>query len=426
MTPDSSSVILRPAYTTRCGGNAVRLVVLVLLAAASAGCKDEPVASARTRVPPRSEGELVGALESAYRERDPAVFEPLFHPEFTYHEVDDDRVVWTCRERWLCQHRNLFDPQHAEPPIPHELQLVGLEFAAGPVTAFEEKPEYYASDVHPQGLDPQRWRVTAADVEFRIFVDLLGETDYEWRQRSNLVVLEDRAKASGETGKYTFLAIELVSVARKAEEPPTWGLFLELLGGLCDDCPLPTAVQAVVDTLERAYATLDRHAFARLLHPDFVFSPAPVPNRPWGRVYEERVHRRMFTPDDLAPGDVPVPADLRVQRIDIALAVQSATLSGETGSEPVGAGVTTTVMPRRLWSVRIQAHVFVDTQGATDYQIDTVQHLALAPLPETPRALCIYSWYESTLNKPEAPHGRTPDGVEAISWRALRRLYDGN
>jgi hypothetical protein len=183
-------------------------------------------------------------------------------------------------------------------------------------------------------------------------------------------------------------------------------------------------VSHVVNALAQAYTTQDLQNFASLLHPYFAFSPDPIPNRPWGRAYEERAHRRMFRPDDLAPGDVPVPAALRLRSIDISLEILRSSLASEPATLTTLA--TATPLPRRVWIVRAQANVLARTLGPTDYQIASIQELALAPIPEAPNALRIFRWYESTTPAGLDLSRHSKQGVEGISWRALRRLYDGN
>jgi len=414
-----STRMLRTHRSTRAGRSFALLLVTTL-----AGCGDEHIVNqGRPTLPPQSESELLIELERTFNSRDIDALEILFHPEFTYHEVADD-VIWMCRDRWLCQHRNVFDPQSAQPPLPPEYAVGTLDFTATPISGFVERPEYYSLQGQPEGLDPQRWRISAAEVDVRLSFELAGDTDYVARQRSNFVVVEGRSKSTGEAGKYAFYSIELVSVLRKSVIPPTWGVLVSAFGGQCDECSTPSVVSHVVDALAQAYATQDLQNFASLLHPDFAFWPGPIPNRPWGRAYEVRAHRRMFRPDDLAPGDIPVPAALRVRNVDISLEILRSSLASEPGTLPTLA--TATLLPRRMWIVRTRADVLVRTLGPIDYQIASIQELALAPIPEAPNSLRIFSWYESTTPAGLDLSGRSEHGVEAISWRALRRLYDGN
>jgi hypothetical protein len=308
--------------------------------------------------------------------------------------------------------------------MPPELHVVGLDFTATPISQFVERPEYYSSQGNPDGLDPQRWRVLAADVDVRLVVDLPSQSNEVAHQRSNFVVAEDRSKSIGEIDKYALYSIELVSVLRKSTIPNTWGRLMSAFGGQCEQCPTPPAVSRVIDALAQAYRSRDLEKFKSLLHPDFVFSPEPVPNRPWGRAYEVRAHRRMFTPDDLAPGDFPVPASLRLQSIEISLEMLGPGLAGEYHA--LDATPTAAALSRRLWLLRARGDVVVHMSGPTDYHVASIQDLALAPLPEAPNSLRVISWYESATQAEVDLLGRSAKGVEAISWRALRRLYDGN
>ena len=92
---------------------------------------------------------------------------------------------------------------------------------------------------------------------------------------------------------------------------------------------LPSPADSLIATLERAYAELDYDCYAALFANeaqhgiDFrfvLFAPDEAGEREWGYAEEMRIHRRMFRPDALLPGDGEVPPQLRVRSIACRLA----------------------------------------------------------------------------------------------------------
>lgn len=192
--------------------------------------------------PPASEAELIVALEDAYRTRSLSRFEPLFHADFWYFESTTGGSIAICRNRWICLHRRLFEPQNippSDPPLPPDLWLVSISISVAPESAFVDEPAYYRSDTNPGGLDPARWRATAATGAVSVLFETQGETDYQVSSRARFVVANDRSKASRVAGKYTFYRIEVVDSPRVDLTPVTsWIAVLDRYDG-CDACPPP-------------------------------------------------------------------------------------------------------------------------------------------------------------------------------------------
>jgi hypothetical protein len=235
-------------------------IASVLALALLAGCNDDSstgVIGERPQ-PPTSESALVDALESAYQTRSLAGFEPLFHADFWYSESTLENPVAICREQWICLHRRLFNPGSIPPgETPVELWLTGISIAVTPRTAFDERHEYYQSEVNPEGLNSMRWRVTAADLDVQILFETQGETDFQVSRRARFVVADDRSKAVGEDGKYSFYRIDVSAQTGPGvqTESTTWAGVLSLYGRICPSCPPPAAVGRVLESLESAYAT---------------------------------------------------------------------------------------------------------------------------------------------------------------------------
>jgi hypothetical protein len=396
-----------------------RRIVALLAPVVLAGCLGEPIPvptdTGEPPPPPTSEIGLIGALQDAYSSRNYARFEALFDQDFSYFESFGGERI--CRERWLCAHRRAFQASNIPPseaPVAPELWLNSISIGIGLLSEFQEQPQYYQSSAADAGgLDPTRWRVTGADASVTILFETQGDTDYQVTSSARFVVTEDRTKAVGEIGKFTIHRIDASRpYSAGAKEPSQWFTILSLYVDGCAACPLPAAVDRTMRALEAAYTTRDPDAFVALLHPEYLFSPAPVPPQAWGRSQEERVHRRMFRPLEPDPG-VPVSPHLYVSNVTIQM------------SPPVRL-LTDPRYPGPTWEVRSVADMLWQTDGETDYQVRTTQRFRLVETAEAPGTLRIAYWQEeSGLPLGHAGSlGAPTAGIEAISWSGLRGLYD--
>ena len=210
-------------------------LVFAVACVALGGCDDtDPVVP--VNVPqPASAAELVDALEVAYQARDLDRFAPLFHPEFVFTETTLTDTITTCRERWICLHRELFEPSS----VPETLWLAALTIQVELQGEFVERPEYYASVANPLGLDPKRWLAVGAVSDVAILFETLGDTDYQVIQVADFVVVEDRT-ATAEANRFMFYRItsfdEIVTVAAGVE-PKAWPAVLALYDTPCALCP---------------------------------------------------------------------------------------------------------------------------------------------------------------------------------------------
>jgi hypothetical protein len=84
----------------------------------------------------------------------------------------------------------------------------------------------------------------------------------------------------------------------------------------------------LIDVLAHAYRTMDLDLYATLfanarqhqVEFNFVlYQPSADGEKAWGYDEEMRIHRRMFRPDDVQPGERPVPRPLWVRAIDVTL-----------------------------------------------------------------------------------------------------------
>lgn len=119
-----------------------------------------------------------------------------------------------------------------------------------------------------------------------------------------------------------------------------WALLATLILGLAAATGVRVAAQdlaaqvqtpadSLIATLAQAYSELDYDCYASLFADeaqhgvDFrfvLFEPNAAGEREWGYAEEMRIHRRMFRPDALQPGDGQVPPHLRVRSIECRLA----------------------------------------------------------------------------------------------------------
>jgi hypothetical protein len=140
----------------------------------------------------------------------------------------------------------------------------------------------------------------------------------------------------------------------------------------------PCNVDAVVTQLAGAYENRDYAHFSRLLHSDFRFIPlpdfAPDPNLPpppseWGATEEIRIHRRMFAPSSVPPGEHPVPRELWLDAVTISLASTTEWVENtdyyEAPSNPSGLNR----LHWKAWATEYAANVLFETAGETDYQL---------------------------------------------------------
>ncbi len=129
----------------------------------------------------------------------------------------------------------------------------------------------------------------------------------------------------------------------------------------------------LIGQLKTAYQKRDFDTFTKLFHPDYQFFlnvAQPDGTTSWGLTEELRIHRRMFRPEDVQPGETPVTQDLYLVSVDITLtardAFQDAGVYYLNPSNPTG-------FPRENFTVTqtdYAASVFFQTQGETQYRVD--------------------------------------------------------
>jgi hypothetical protein len=154
----------------------------------------------------------------------------------------------------------------------------------------------------------------------------------------------------------------------------------------------------VIGALETAYQHRDLDTFATLLHPSFLFTAnTDSGGLELDRAAWLRVHRRLFRPENAPPGEPPVPAEHWLTGVRIGFTPESdfeerRDLYRDPISNPNG-------LDPALWRV-VGAHfaieVGLDTQGQTDYVLESSADLAIADDSTKRRGesdkLLVYRW----------------------------------
>lgn len=159
-----------------------------------------------------------------------------------------------------------------------------------------------------------------------------------------------------------------------------------LLAANCEDDPVKprkypricvpaTNPSELVVELRNAYQRRDYDCFANLFSTaadsaEFGFFPNEPPGTPWDLTELLRLHRRMFRPEDPLPGETPVPPDLWLVLIDIALERQTNWTERwdiyRSDTNPIG------LDPEhwRATDAQYNAYLFFEMSGDTDYQVN--------------------------------------------------------
>ncbi len=160
--------------------------------------------------PINSEATLVRFLAKAYHEADPLKMAELVAIEtgtgyrFIRDQPDADtgEVFWDAREE-LRIHDRMLRPHLAVPALPLEHRVLHADVRFTALETFAEQSEFYASATYPEGLDPGRWRVTAALHDSEALFRRQGLSFMIVRQPVRFVVLEDLHKTPGTPRRFT-------------------------------------------------------------------------------------------------------------------------------------------------------------------------------------------------------------------------------
>ena len=178
-----------------------------------------------------SQATLVRFLARAYRDRDLIELLALLggEPGAEYRFVRDAPDPETGETGWdfgeeLRIHGRMFRPDVADPPLPAELRLTRADVQFTAQTAFVERTDLYRSTTNPDGLDPARWRVTAAVYGSDGPIETAGTRIFQLLGRVRFVVLEDLQNGAGTPRRFLLYRWEDLEDAAHtaAAEPISW------------------------------------------------------------------------------------------------------------------------------------------------------------------------------------------------------------
>jgi hypothetical protein len=189
----------------------------------------------------------------------------------------------------------------------------------------------------------------------------------------------------------------------------------------------PRSEAELIAKLARAYARRKPRMFASLFPaPEdsvqyFYFLNEPA-GANWDRTEELRIHRRMFTPLDLTPGETPVPQDLWLASIDIQLEPQTAWTERpdlyRSQANPAG------LNPRR-WKVTdaiYHTYVLFLLQGFTGYQVNGRANFVVvedrSKLLGQDHKFLLYRWEDLGSIQADVV------AVAAATWTQVKSLYN--
>ncbi|MFQ5599925.1 MAG: hypothetical protein ACE5G2_05155 [Candidatus Krumholzibacteriia bacterium] len=144
-----------------------------------------------------------------------------------------------------------------------------------------------------------------------------------------------------------------------------------------DETIVPENPEDLIRALELSYRQRKVDDFEAILANDaensaeylFILSEAtPEGESQWGWAEEVRIHNRMFEPENLPPGEPPVPSELWLQSIDITLSIQRPFEERSDLYQDQGGALS-----RERWlatDARYATSVFFQTQGETDFRVE--------------------------------------------------------
>jgi hypothetical protein len=219
-------------------------------------------------------------------------------------------------------------------------------------------------------------------------------------------------------------------------EACTWSFLKELYRAPdCESYPCDPA--AVIARLRDAYAARSYAQYSTLFHDDFLFVLQPNPLDPtqpenWGRTEELRIHKRMFEPQNIGPGEDLLPLDLWLLAIDIEL----------TSNRPFEERPEFYVSPAnpggldpsrwKALGTEYNTSVLFQTQGELDYQVTGKAWFVVVQdlwkVPGKPGAFLLYQWQDLGNLEPGVVPWVASAGPVAVTsqrstWSLLKNLY---
>ncbi len=192
-------------------------LLLALATCVWTGCIFSPETGVIPPEPPpiiATPADLIQALSRSYLTRDSALFASLLANEkvgnrkaeylFFLSDPTTSETSWGYDEEVRIQKR-MFHPESPDPGDPQvdsKLWLQSLQITLTPLESFGERGDLYSENHGLDGkLDPDIWKASDARYSTYVLFDL-AETDYKVEGEANFIVIEDKTKVVGDTGKF--------------------------------------------------------------------------------------------------------------------------------------------------------------------------------------------------------------------------------
>jgi hypothetical protein len=215
----------------------------MLVMAAAASCeRKNPIHDDTDLTLPIINPDPIAELQVAYQTRSYARLAPLFHDDYLF-ILQPNPMDPLQPENWgkteeLRIHKRMFEPQNIGPTeeqLDANLWLVAVDITLTGNRPFDERPEYYASTVNPDGLDPLRWKAWGTEYTTSALFQTQGETDYQVTGKAWFVIVQDLSKTPGAAGslllyRWSDMAASASVAGRRlaSTRPTTWSGFKEL------------------------------------------------------------------------------------------------------------------------------------------------------------------------------------------------------
>jgi predicted transcriptional regulator len=193
------------------------------------------------REPIDSPEAVVRALSRSYEHMDPGLFNSILAHDvgsnarylfYLSEPTDRGETQWGYDEEVRIQ-RRMFRPQvhvTGEPPVPLERWLSSITIHLTRLEEFAERSDLYSANHDMDGkLDPDLWKAVDARYGTDVFFDTQSDVDFQVTGEANFVVIEDKAKPAGRSGKFLLYIWEdfgwqvKTPGSRTEVEPPAWG-----------------------------------------------------------------------------------------------------------------------------------------------------------------------------------------------------------
>ena len=148
-------------------------------------------------------------------------------PEYSFvmHRESGD-VSWG-RVTAIRLHGRMFNPERVAPgedPVVPEFWLERVTVTLTANTDFAERPEYYASEDNPSGVNAERWRVSSAVYDAAVLFETASGIDFATETQQEFFVIED-LEAQAPSQRFWLLRwVESCDLADATEdERSCWG-----------------------------------------------------------------------------------------------------------------------------------------------------------------------------------------------------------